>query len=177
MTPSRPPLVSAAELEALVGRWGDRGQASVDRYYPLRMAGLCLLALVYVVMLLVFPQKLADMTQHDMALPRMTLFFYVRGWGLLLGLLVGVMAYWRNWYPGLVFGSFSIMTSVMLMVDLIIVYPPLLSEPTLTFTLLLALRILAIGALILNTLNCLRLPPREQRLDLLLFRHRARVTA
>lgn len=171
------PLISAAELEALVGRWSDRGQTSVDRYYPLRMAGLCLLALVYLVMLLVFPQQLADMAQHDMALPRMTLFFYLRGWALLIALVLGVMAYWRNWYPGLVFGSFSLITSVMLMVDLVIVYPPFLTEPTLSFTALLGLRILAIAALILNTLNCLRLPPREQRLDVLLFWHRPRASA
>lgn len=176
--PSSPtPLISAAELEALVGRWGDRGQASVDRYYPLRMAGLCLMALVYLVLLLVYPQTLADMVQHDMALPRMTLFFYLRGWGLLLGMALGLVAYWRNWYPGLVFGSFSLVTLVMLLVDLVIVYPPFLAHPTPLFTTSLALRVLAIVALVLNTLNCLRLPPREQRLNLLLFRHSRQMPA
>ncbi len=158
------PLVTAAELEALIARSGPANADPVDRFYPLRVWFLILMTSGYALVLLLFPYTIAGWIPQENLQPQMTRYFYLRGWGQLLALVLGLYAYLRSWYPGLIFGGMGLVAFSMLLVDLVIVYPPFLARPTPMFTILFALRILGIACLFLNMLNCQRLPPAGQRL-------------
>lgn len=167
--PRSSPLVSAAELEALIARWGDTGMRSVDRFFPLRMWLLVLIVLGHAIVMMAAPHSLAEMIVTDGNVQQMTRFIYIRGWGQAVAVLVGLYAYLRNWYPGLVFGAFGLVTVAFLPVDLVMIYPRFLADPSPLFTLHFASRIIGIACLTLNMLNCLRLPTGLQRLNPLLF--------
>lgn len=174
MPSSSSPLVSAIELEALLARPSHPDRDPVDRFYPLRFWFLVLLSTGHALALLVFPHTLADWVSAENLQAQMTRYFYLRGWGQLVALVLGFYAYLRNGYPGLTFGGMGLVAFSMLLVDLVLVYPPLLTQPTPLFTLLFALRLLGIVCLFLNMLNCQRLPPAGQRLHPLLFLRTAR---
>lgn len=178
MPPPSHPIVSAAELEALISGWGRQGTDDVDRFYPLRMAFLFLAVTGFAMVLLLLPSEVARQVAtpgSGLSLERATRFFYVRGWVQLLTVLLGLYAYFRAWYPGLVFGALGLTAGVLLVVDLLIIYPPFADGPSVVFTGVIALRLLAVACLFLNMLNGLRLPQGRQRLDLLLFLRRQSV--
>ena len=176
MPPPSSPLVSAMELEALLASSSHPGGDPVDRFYPLRMWFLVLIASGYALAMLMFPHTLASWIAPDNLMTQMTRYFYLRGWVQLAALVLGIYAYLRSWYPGLTFGGIALVAFSMLLVDMVIVYPPLLTQPTPMFTALFALRVLGIVTLFLNMLNGQRLPPEAQRLNALLFIHRLRAT-
>ncbi len=74
------PLVSAAELEALIHGWGSKTQAkSVDKFFALRYWFVCLVAASYAIALLFSPGKVAQtLSVHPVEIARITNFLYFR---------------------------------------------------------------------------------------------------
>lgn len=163
------PLVSAAELEALIVGWGQQNRPLVDRFFPLRFWFVAAVVFTYALALLLYPHVLAArLSSEPMVVNQMANFLYFRGWFLSGVLFIGVYAYLRTWYPGIVFGSFSLVGAINLVFDLFTVYPERLANPSVSFTLLMLLRLLALSMVFVSMRNAGRLPAVRDRLDLFL---------
>lgn len=163
------PLVSAAELEALIASLGAGAGDSVDKWTPWRFWYLSLIVLCYAVLLLVWPQVVAQNLSTDpLEVARLERFLYFRGWFLSAVLGVGVYAYLRSWYTAIVFSAFLVLGLGNLVFDLFTVYPERLAAPTPAFTLLLALRLVAVWCVYLTVRHASRLPELKDRANLLL---------
>lgn len=163
------PLVSAAELEALITGWGRPERHSVDKFFPVRFWFLATLVLTYAVALLLYPHVLASrLSSTPTVAQQMANFLYFRGWFLTGVMCIGVYAYLKNWYPGIVFGSFTLVGSINLIFDLFTVYPERLANPTLGFTLLMLLRLLALSLVFVSMRNAGRLPDEADRRNIFL---------
>jgi len=169
MSDRHSPLVSAAELEALIANLGADSEASTDVWTPLRFWYLAILVAVYVVALLSVPHLLAkNLSTDPLEVVRLERFLYFRGWFLLMVLSIGVYAYLRAWYTAIVFSSFLVLGVVNLLFDLFTVYPEKLANPNPLFTLLMVLRLLALWCIFLAVRNVSRLPDVKDRANLLL---------
>lgn len=115
------------------------------------------------------------MTTDAGDLVRIERFMYFRGWFILGIIALGSYAYFKNWYPAIVFSSLFLMACVNFVFDLFNVYATALSQPTPQLTLMLLGRLLAIGFLYLCVKNLSRLPDSKDRLNLLLFFRKASV--
>ena len=97
MEPNKP-LVTAAELEALIQDWGALPHPTVDRFFPLRFWFLFAMAALYAGWLLFAPEFLARTLSKDPSeIARLGNFLYFRGWFLVLMITLGVYAYYKNW--------------------------------------------------------------------------------
>ena len=169
MSDRNAPLVSAAELEALISNLGADAQAPTDTWTPLRFWFLGLLVAGYVVALLLAPQQLAQNLSTDpLEVTRLERFLYFRGWFLLGVFGIGMYSYLRAWYTAIVFSSFLLVGVVNLLFDLFTVYPEKLANPTPSFTVLMALRLLAVWCVYLTVRNASRLPDLKDRGNILL---------
>jgi hypothetical protein len=169
MSERQAPLVSVAELEALIANLGADAQAPTDTWTPVRVWYLGLLVAGYVVALLLAPQQLAQNLSSDpLEVIRLERFLYFRGWFLLVVFGVGVYSYLRGWYTAIVFSAFLLVGLVNLLFDLFTVYPEKLANPTPSFTVLMALRLLAIWCVYLMVRNASRLPELKDRANILL---------
>jgi integral membrane sensor domain MASE1 len=99
---------------------------------------------------------------------RLERFLYFRGWFLLVVLGIGIYSYLRGWYTAIVFSAFLLLGLVNLLFDLFTVYPEKLANPTPTFTVLMALRLLAVWCVYLTVRNASRLPDVKDRANILL---------
>lgn len=163
------PLVSAAELEALIQGWGASPHKSVDRFFPLRFWYIFTVILVAAVWLLFNTQAIAQrLTEDPENLIRLQNFLYFRGWFLLIVLAVGCYSYFRSWYTALVFSAFLLMGLTNLVFDLFTVYPERLANPNPRFTLLLLIRMSSLWVLYMTVKNSSQLPDVKDRANLLL---------
>ena len=169
MSDRQAPLVSAAELEALIANLGADPQASIDTWTPVRVWYLGLLVGGYVMALLLAPQQVAQNLSTDpLEVIRLERFLYFRGWFLLGVFGVGLYAYLRGWYTAIVFSAFLLVGVVNLVFDLFTVYPEKLANPTPSFTVLMVLRLLALWCVYITVRNASRLPELKDRANLLL---------
>ena len=163
------PLVTAAELEALIQDWGAVPHPGVDRFFPLRFWFLFGIAALYIGWLLFAPEFLASTLSKDpVEVARLSNFLYFRGWFLVVMITLGVYAYYKNWYLGLIFSAMLLVGSVNFVFDLFNVYAERLSQPTPRLTLMLLLRLTALWFLYLSVKNISRLPQGLDRFNLLL---------
>lgn len=169
MSERHSPLVSAAELEALIANLGASTDAVVDRWTPWRFWYLACIVSCYVVWLLLWPQLVAQNLSSDaLEIVRLERFLYFRGWFLLIVLGLGLYAYLRAWYTAIVFSAYLVLGAVNLLFDLFTVYPEMLANPTPAFTVLMALRLLALWSVFLTVRNASRLPAVKDRANILL---------
>lgn len=164
------PLVSAAELEALIHGWGGNIQAkSVDKFFGLRYWFVCLVAASYAIALLFFPGKLAqNLSIHPVEIARITNFLYFRGWFLVITLTFVTFCYVKNWYFGIVLCAVALLASLNLVFDLFNVYAEKLSDPTPTLTFLMLIRLVSLSFVFISIKNISRMPVGEGRLSIFL---------
>lgn len=169
MSENNKPLVSAAELEALITGWRQTDTPSVDRFFPMRFWFLATVVLIYAVALLLYPHVIAArLTSEPLLAHQMANFLYFRGWFLTGVLSIGFYAYFRNWYPGIVFGAFTLVGGINLVFDLFTVYPERLANPDLPFTLLMLIRLLALSMVYVCMRHAGCLPDAKDRWNVLL---------
>jgi hypothetical protein len=164
------PLVSAAELEALIHGWGSKTQAkSVDKFFALRYWFVCLVAASYAIALLFSPGKVAQtLSVHPVEIARITNFLYFRGWFLVIALSFVTFCYVKNWYFGIVLCAIALLASVNLVFDLFNVYAEQLSNPSPRLTFLLLIRLVCLSFVFLAIKNISRMPVGEGRLSIFL---------
>lgn len=146
MKDTNPPLLTVAELEALLQVWGGgKSNLSVDKIFPVKFWFVLSVAIGYCVWLLFAPEKVATMLATEPAeIARLSRFLYFRGWFLLLMIITTFYLYYRNSYIA-IFSSFCFMLAGMNFVfDLFNVYGGSLSRPTPELTILLIIRIAAL---------------------------------
>ena len=163
------PLVSIAELDALIGGWGSTAGQSVDKFYPLRFWYLLAIACGYAASLLFAPEFMAKtLSKEPVEIIRLSKFLYFRGWFLVVMIALGVYAYYKNWYLGIVFSIMLLLGGVNFVFDLFNVYAERLAQPTPRFTLMLLLRVAALWCVYMSIKNVSRIPAFEDRFNLLL---------
>lgn len=170
MSNKEKPLVSAAELDALIQGWGASPHLPVDKFFPLRFWYLTVLVCTYCMWLLFWTDSAVQrMTIDPGEAVRMGRFLYFRGWFLLTVLAIGLYAYLRNWYPAMVFGALFLMGCVNFVFDMFNVYAEVISRPTPRLTLMLIFRLLGLWFVYLSVKNASRLPDVKDRLNILLM--------
>lgn len=163
------PIVSAAELEALMAGWSTQSNREVDVYFPLRIWFLILICVTFAIgLLLSSPRMSIFLTSDPEMAKRLMPFLYFRGWFVVGVLAIGLYSYLKNWYPALMFGAMTLIGCINLVSDMFIIYPERLANPTASFTFLLMFRLLGLVSLFLCAKNSGRMPDRPDRLNLLL---------
>lgn len=164
------PLVSAAELEALIHGWGGNPQTkNVDKFFAFRYWFVCFVAGCYAIALLFFPGKVAqNLSIHPVEIARITNFLYFRGWFLVIALSFVTLCYVKNWYFGIVLCAVALLASVNLVFDLFNVYAEKLSDPSPRFTFFLLIRLLCLSMVFIGIKNISRMPVGEGRFSIFL---------
>lgn len=163
------PLVSAAELDALIGSWGSVPGLTVDKFYPLRFWYLLAIASGYAISLLFAPELIAKTLSKELIeITRLSKFLYFRGWFLVVMIVLGIYAYYKNWYLGIIFSAMLLLGGVNFVFDLFNVYAERLAQPTPRFTLMMLLRIVALWCVYMCLKNVTRIPDVKDRFNLLL---------
>jgi hypothetical protein len=172
MNHSPDPLISSAEMQALMGL--DR-RGLTDVFFPLRVWYLIGTCALYAIGLIFSSHHMAQLLATDHTLvDRLGLYLLFRGWFVVFATLLGLWAYARAWRIRPVFWGLFLLSLTNLISDLFIVYPERLANPTWGFAFLFSLRLLAIVALFYCAKNVHRLPAPGQRFNLLLpLRHTA----
>jgi hypothetical protein len=169
MTKNNTPLVSAAELDALIAGWSTQSNREVDVYFPLRAWFLILVCLTFATgLMLKSPQMSIFLTSDPEMAKRLMPFLYFRGWFVVGVLTIGLYAYLKNWYPSLMFSILTVIGCVNFVSDMFIIYPERLANPTASFTFLLMFRLLGLVFIFLCAKNSGRMPDPADRLNLLL---------
>lgn len=163
------PLVSAAELEALIHGWGALPHQSVDRFFPVRFWYIFSVVLLAASWLLFDSHRIAQTLTTDATyLPHLQNFLYFRGWFLIGVMALGVYAYLWNWFPAIVFSAFLLLGVTNLVFDLFTVYPERLANPQPLFTLMMLVRLSSLWVLYMSVKNASRMPAPADRANILL---------
>lgn len=162
------PLVSAAELEALIHGWGSSTQTkNVDKLFAFRYWFACFVAGFYAIALLFFPGKLAqNLSVHELEIARITNFLYFRGWFLVIALTFVTFCYIKNWYFGIVLCAVALVASINLVFDLFNVYAEKLTDPSPRLTFFLLIRLLCLSFVFISIKNISRMPVGEGRFSI-----------
>lgn len=164
------PLVSAAELEALIHGWGSNSkEKNVDKFFPMRYWFVCFVAGSYAIALLFFPGDVAkNLSIHQVEIDRITNFLYFRGWFLVIALSFVTFCYVKNWYFGIVLCAVALLASVNLVFDLFNVYAEQLSNPSPRLTFLFLIRLVCLSFVFISIKNISRMPVGQGRLSIFL---------
>ena len=163
------PLVSAAELEALIEGWGNSNSKEVDKFFPLRTLFVALVAGSYAIAMLFFSADLAkNLSVHQLEIERITGYIYFRGWFLIFALSFALTCYYKNWYFGIVLCGLLLIGCVNLLSDFYNIYREKLSQPTPAFTFLLILRFICYSMVFINIKNLSRIPSAGDRWNIFL---------
>jgi len=158
MPPSKP-LVTVAELEALIHNWGASPGKPVDRFYALRLAINFVVMVLAATWLLMDPESIARTLSTDADnMVRIKSYLYFRGWFVFGILGVGCYAYFKNWYPAIVFSCCLLIGAMNLISDLFTIYPERLANPTPFFTSFLLIRIVLLWVMYMSVKNASRMP-------------------
>lgn len=170
MADKQKPLVSAAELDALIMSWGENPTAPpIDKYFPLRFWFLILVPFSYSMWLLFFTENVAmRMTSDPSEIIRMSRFLYFRGWFILIAIIVGLYSYINNWYLGITFLSMFLVGCVNFTFDLFNIYAEVLNNPSPRITAMFTLRIIGVWFIFLTFKNSSRIPELKDRFNPLL---------
>ena len=108
-------LSKATELEALISGLGASEDARTDTFYTWRLAYNFVVMLSAAIWLLFDSAEIAQkLTADPESLRRLQGFLYFRGWFLVMVLVVGCYAYFRHWYPAIVFSCAFLIGTVNL---------------------------------------------------------------
>lgn len=130
MPPSKP-LVTAAELEALIHNWGASPNKSIDKFYPARLIFNFVVMALAAFWLLIDSENIARTLSVDADnIERIKNYLYFRGWFVLGILTLGCYAYFQSWYPAIVFSCCLLIGAMNLVSDLFTIYPERLANPT-----------------------------------------------
>jgi hypothetical protein len=164
------PLVSAQELEALIEGWGREPPAPVDRFFPMRVAVICVLSFLFVYSHLFETDWVArHLISDPLRLSSFKTLIVVKGLVGLLMLLLGLHAYLRNWHPGICFSLLFILALFGFVFDLFGIYSEIIGNPTPRFTMVILLRFFVIWFLFDSVRNSGRIPEYPDRLNIFLF--------
>lgn len=162
-------LSKATELEALISGLGASEDARTDTFYTWRLAYNFVVMLSAAIWLLFDSAEIAQkLTADPESLRRLQGFLYFRGWFLVMVLVVGCYAYFRHWYPAIVFSCAFLIGTVNLVFDLFTLYPESLADPTPILTLSLFIRFSLLWVIGLAVKNVSRIPEVKDRINLLL---------
>jgi len=163
------PLVSAAELEALIQNWGSSPDKSIDKFYIVRLAFNVSVMLCGAFWLLMDPLGIAQTLSSDPEnIERVVSYLYFRGWFILGILILGFYSYFKNWYPAIVFCCCLLLGAMNLVSDLFTLYPERLTKPTPFFTLLLLVRLSLLWVMYMSIKNVSRMPHAKDRINVFL---------
>lgn len=152
-------LLSAQELEALIGGSGSGEGRRVDHHYPLRTLFIALLSAAAAIGLIAAPTEIAaSLFSTPELIERYAGIFYLRGLLMLVLIAIALYAYTYGKYTGLVFFAVAVIATSNLVTDVLEIYPARFSNPSWEFTALLLLRIIAWLFTIINVLRCAELP-------------------
>jgi hypothetical protein len=167
MKDTNTPLLTVAELEALLQVWGGRTNQSVDKIFPVKFWFVLAVAMGYCGWLLFAPGTVATMLATEPAeILRLSRFLYFRGWFLLLMVIMTLYFFYKNKYIA-IFSSFCFMLGCMNFVfDLFNIYGGNLSRPTPGLTILLIIRIAALGAMYSIVRHSGRVPEVKDRFNI-----------
>ena len=171
MPPSKP-LITVAELDALIHNWGASPGQSIDKFYLPRLAFNFVVMVVGGFWLLMDADSIAHALSVDADnIDRIKSYLYFRGWFVLGILTLGCYAYFKNWYPAMVFSCCLLIGAMNLISDLFNIYPERLASPTPAFTWLLLTRIVLLWVMYMSVKNASRMPMGKDKINfLLLFR-------
>lgn len=172
------PLVSARELESLIGGWGAVPNQSVDKFFPIRFWFVLLVAGAYALRLLFFPEIVAaGLSSEAIEVARLSKFLYFRGWFLIFTICLVSYGYLKNWYLGIIFFCVILVGSVNFIFDLFNIYEEQLAKPTPMLTMLLLMRLMVLWLVYISVKNISRIPEGMDRINILLpFRRRVTMT-
>lgn len=164
----RKPLLSAEELDALVGSWtADTEEGKIDRMFPLRFWLLFLFMLVNGVNLLLNADGIAErLTADANFIDRLRNMLYFRGWFICLIMAFGAYVYTKDKYIALFSMVFVIVAIVNFLLDMVVIFPERLANSDVQFTFNLFLRLTAILFLFLNLRYCKSIPSLKDRFNI-----------
>lgn len=163
------PLISAQELDALIGGWGySSNPAMVDKFFPIRIVLLITLGTLASFSLLFFTDNIFQALHNNSEATYIKRYMYFRGWFMLIFLMIGFNAYRTGKYVAINFFIIFILAAMNFISDLFMVYPSRLQNITPDFTLILLGRITLLWFLFLGVKNASRIPEKGSRFDVLL---------
>ncbi len=164
------PIVSAAELEALIRGFGaDSGPTTEDKFFPLRFWFVCLVGASYALALLFFSGDIATtLSIHQVEVERIARFLYFRGWFLVFGVSFVAFCYVKDWYLGIVLCAVALVACVNFSFDLFNIYAETLTNPTPRLTFLLMLRVFCLLMVFMCIKNISRVPLGKRRWNIFL---------
>lgn len=170
MNDDRKPLVTAAELEALIEDWGHPHPKSVDRFFPIRFWFLITIASAYALMLLFWTDFAVNrVANNPVDAIRIGYYMYFRGW-LIIGIVsLGCYSYFKNWYPAIIFSTLFILSCMNFVSDLFNIYASVIAKPTPIVTLALIARLISIWFLYLCVKNSSRIPNVQDRMNIMIL--------
>ncbi len=162
------PLLSAEELNALIGSWGaDTEEGKIDRMFPLRFWFLALLTLSGGVILLLNADGMAaKLTTDENFIKRLQNMLYFRGWFVCTMVAVGAYVYIKDKYIPLYSLVLLIISIVNFLFDMVVIFPERFGNPTILFTVSLLFRLIAIWCLYSNLRNCNNIPGLKDRFNI-----------
>ena len=169
MKDTNTPLLSVAELEALIQVWGGKPNQSFDKMFPIKFWFVMSVATGYCVWLLFSPDRVAMMMATEPAeIARLSRFLYFRGWFLLIMIISAIYFYSKDKYIA-IYSSFCFMLGSMnLVFDLFNVYGANLSRPTPELTILLIIRVAALCTMYSIVRHSGRVPEVKDRFNVFL---------
>lgn len=174
--PSRKPIISAAELEALIQDWGSTSDRAVDKFYTLRLAFNVIVMGTAAIWLLMDPIGIArTLSNSPEEIDRISSYLYFRGWFMSGLLFIGFYAYFKNWYPTILFCCSLLLGAMNLVSDLFTIYPDQLAKPSAGFTLILMVRLALLWVMFMSIKNASRMPDLRDRINPFLFLNRGTV--
>ncbi len=160
------PLITAAELDALIANWGSDANAPIDKFYTARLMFNVLIMLPFAIVLLFNSTDLAQSLSLDpIYVDRVEHYLYFRGWFMLLIVAIGVYSYLKSWYTAIYFSFCFVAGSVNFVSDLFILFPERLAHPTPYTTLSLIVRLILIWVMYISVKNANSMPDAKDRLN------------
>ena len=160
------PLITVAELDALIANWGSDANARVDKFYTARLTFNVLVMLPFAIALLFNSTEIAQSLSSDsIYVDRVEHYLYFRGWFMLLIVAIGAYSYLKSWYTAIYFSFCFVAGSVNFVSDLFILFPERLAHPTPYTTLSLIVRLILIWVMYVSVRNASRMPDPKDRLN------------
>lgn len=166
MKDTNTPLLSVAELEALIQAWSGKPNQSVDKLFPIKFWFVISVAAGYCVWLLFAPDKVAlMMATEPVEIARLSRFLYFRGWFLLVMIILSLYVYSQDKFIAIYSSSCLMLSSLNLVFDLFNVYGANLSRPTPELTVLLIIRVAAVAMMYSIVRHSGRVPEVKDRFN------------
>jgi hypothetical protein len=155
---ARKPLVTANELEALLSKPAE-DSANVDPYFPLRLAILTFLSVVWFLRLTLYTNDVAnDLFSNVDVRNFMMSALYFRAWILFVFMSIGVWSYKNGKYPAISFGLLFVASLFNLMFDVTIFYEEKIAQRDVRITFIIIGRLFISYILYISMRRAHRIP-------------------